>query len=287
MKHISSDKIFGVVNGFILIILGLICMFPFINIAAVSLSSNDAIITRKVTFFPVGMHWRYYTKVLSDISMLNSMKFTVLLTVAYVILALIFTVMLAYPLSRKRLKGRKVIIFLVTFTMYFNGGIIPTYMVVQKLGLLNSTLSLILPVMINTYYMIIMKSFFSSVPESLIESAIIDGCNEIRILIKIILPLSLPVIATMSLFYAVFRWNSFQDAVFYMSDPKKFPLQLKLRQLISANQINMDIQTDADTFATEGIKAASLMFATIPILLVYPWLQKYFVKGMTIGAVKG
>lgn len=171
--------------------------------------------------------------------------------------------------------------------MYFNGGIVPSFLIVQKLHLLDSIWALILPGVVNTYYLIIMKSFFSSIPESLVEAAIIDGYTEIGVLFKIVLPLSMPVLATMTLFYAVQRWNSFQDALFYITSPGKFPLQLKLRAIVLANQINdqPDLMQQ-QALNTEGLKAATLIYATIPILIVYPWLQKYFVQGMTLGAVK-
>ncbi|MCX7711779.1 MAG: carbohydrate ABC transporter permease [Clostridia bacterium] len=287
MKFKMGDKIVGYINAMLLSLFAAICILPFINVLAVSLSSNRAIVSGMVTVYPIELNYKAYIKVLTDRIILKSIGFSAVLTILYVACALILTIMLAYGLSRKKLRGRNFILLFVTFTMYFNGGIIPTFLVVQKLGLLDSIWSLVLPVAINTYYMIIMKTFFSSIPESLIESAVLDGCNEFMILIKIVLPLSLPVIATMALFYAVYRWNAFQDAVFYISDPDKFPIQLRLRELILQNQINQDIQTDSETFVSEGIRAASLMVATAPILVVYPWLQKYFVKGMTIGAVKG
>lgn len=287
MKLRTGDKIVGYINGILLVMFAAICLLPFINVLAVSLSSNRAIVSGFVTVYPIELNFKAYTKVITDRIILKSIGFSAVLTVIYVVCALVLTIMLAYGLSRKKLKGRSFILIFVTFTMYFNGGIIPTFLVVQKLGLLDSIWSLILPVAINTYYMIIMKTFFASIPESLLESAVLDGCNEFMILIRIVLPLSLPVIATMALFYAVYRWNAFQDAVFYISDPDKFPIQLRLRELIMQNQINQDVQTDSETFVSEGIRAASLMVATMPILLVYPWLQKYFVKGMTIGAVKG
>ena len=287
MKMKTGDKIIGYINTVLLLIFSAACLLPFINVLAVSFSSNRAIVSGFVTIYPIEFNIKYYLKVLTDRFMLNSIAFTAFLTIVFVIVALVLTIMMSYALSRKKMKGRSFILFIATLTMYFNGGIIPTYLVVQKLGLLDSMWSLVLPVAINTYYMIIMKTFFSSIPESLLESAVLDGCNEFMILIRIVLPLSLPVIATMALFYAVYRWNAFQDAVFYISDPNMYPIQLRLRELVLQNQINQDITTDAESFVSEGVKAASLMVATLPILVVYPWLQKYFVKGMTIGAVKG
>jgi putative aldouronate transport system permease protein len=282
-----GDRITGYINVVLLLVFSGACLLPFINVLAVSLSSNRAIVSGLVTVYPIEFNIKYYAKVINDRFMLNSIAFTAFITAVYVVVALAMTIMLSYVLSKKKMRGRSFVLFIATLTMYFNGGIIPTYLVVQKLGLLDSMWSLVFPVAINTYYMIIMKTFFSSIPESLMESAVLDGCNEFMILLRIVLPLSLPVIATMALFYAVYRWNAFQDAVFYISDPKMYPIQIRLRELIMQNQINQDVMTDSETFVSEGVKAASLMVATIPILIVYPWLQKYFVKGMTIGAVKG
>jgi putative aldouronate transport system permease protein len=286
MKYGVGDKIFSIVNGFILVVIGLICIFPFFNVIATSFSSGDAITSGKVGLFPVGTNLEFYKKILADPSIFISFKFSVIMTAIFVVVALFMTTMVAYALSRKKLRGRKFFTVMIVVTMYFTGGIIPSYLVVQKLNLLNNMWGLILPLMINTYFMIIMKSFFSSIPESLLEAATIDGCNDIGILFRIVLPLSLPVLATMTLFYAVQRWNGFQDAVFYITDPDKYPLQMKLRALIQ-NQVNANVDVGSlVTVNPEGLKSACLILATLPILIVYPWLQKYFVKGMTLGGVK-
>jgi len=284
----TSDKIIDFFNIAVMIIASLVCLFPFINVIATSLSSSNAITSGKVTFIPIEFNLDFYKKVLPDPSMLQSLKFTIYLTIVYVFLALLVTIFAAYPLSRKRLRGRKTLTIIVTLTMYFSGGMVPSFLIVQKLHLLDTIWSLILPGLINTYYLIIMKSFFTSIPESLTEAAIIDGCTEIGVLFKIVLPLSMPVLATMALFYAVQRWNSFQDALFYITSPERNPLQLKLRAIVLANQVNdrSDAEAMKQALNTEGLKAATLVYATVPILIVYPWLQKYFVKGMTIGAVK-
>ena len=288
MKISITDKVLNYINISLLVIISLACLFPFINVLATSFSSDNAITSGKVTMYPIGFNLDYYNKVLPDPAMLKSLQFTSITTVIFVILALFATTCAAYPLSKKNLKGRKTITMLITFTMYFTGGIIPTFIMVKNLNLIDTMWSLIFPIMINTYYLIIMKSFFSSIPESLTEAAIIDGCNEIEVLFRIVLPLSLPIIATMALFYAVQRWNTVQDAIFYITSTDKYPLQMKLRALVLLNQVNdqQDVQI-TKTINTEGLKAASLIYATVPILIAYPWLQKYFVKGMTIGAVKG
>ena len=287
MRESKGEKTIGIINMAVLILISLACILPFINIFAMSLSSNASIVSGKVVFLPVEFTLDMYNKVLSDVTMITSIKFTTILTVIYTFCALFCTIILAYPLSRKTLRGRKPIMIFVVFTMYFSGGIIPSFLVVKNLNLLNSIWALILPCLINTYFFIIMRSFFMNIPESLIESALLDGANEIQILFKIILPLSAPVIASIALFYAVQRWNGLQDAVFYINSPSKYPLQLKLREMILSSVINEDPSSVKEVFALEGMKSATLIIATLPILIVYPLLQKYFVTGMTLGAVKG
>ncbi len=289
IKKSAGERIFDITIHVFLILLAFICLFPFVNTAAVSLSDTNAIMAGKVLLWPVGFELSAYKTVFGDSSMIRSLLFTIGLTLLYTAIAVIMTILAAYPLAQKRLKGRKFFTLMITFTMYFSGGMIPSYLLVSELGLLNSIWALILPCAINTFNMIVMKSFFSSIPESLAEAARIDGCNDLMILVKIILPLSTPIIATISLFYAVQRWNSFTDALYYINDAKLYPLQMKLRQLISLNMVDqlvMDSQTEENVAIPESIKSASLMFATVPILLVYPWLQKYFVKGVMVGSIK-
>ncbi|MEE0970050.1 MAG: carbohydrate ABC transporter permease [Clostridia bacterium] len=179
---------------------------------------------------------------------------------------------------------------LITVTMYFHAGMIPTYLLVYNLGLIDHVWALILPCVLNTFNMIMMRTFFKSVPVELEEAAMIDGCNDFQVLWNIMLPVSKPILATIALFYAVQRWNSFSDALYYINNPKLYPLQLKLQQIIQQGQAdNMmsDINSQLDVVVPKTVQAASIIFATIPILLVYPKLQKYFVKGAMIGAVKG
>lgn len=290
MKRTIGDKIFDIVNVFFLTFFAFLCLFPFINIIAVSLSDNGAIISGKVFLWPVGLNTVAYKEVFTDLSMIRSFGFTVVLTVVYTLITLMMTILCAYPLSKQRLKGRTAFLLIITFTMYFSSGSIPIYLLVSELKLLNTIWALILPGAVNTFNMIVMKSFFSSIPAGLEESAKIDGAGHFRILFSIVLPLSMPIIATISLFYAVGRWNGFSDAIYYINDPKMFPLQLKLRQLISLNNVDQmmtNLQDEQDFIIPEQIKSASIMFATVPILLVYPWLQKYFVKGMMVGSIKG
>lgn len=297
MKELSqkhfSDRVMSVFIVIFVMACLVVCVGPFLNIIALSLSSNEAIVSQKVFLLPVDFTLNTYKNVLMDASISRSFLYTVTLTLVYTAISLFMTVCAAYPLTRKTLKGRSFFLILILVTMYFSGGIIPDYLLVSRLNLTDTMWSLILPSMISVFNLLVLKSFFTStIPESLLESAKIDGCSDIGILIKIVLPLSLPVLATLCLFYAVWRWNTFQDARFYINDTKQFPLQLKLYLLFFESS-----STDASLLLSEGnsytasvpeaIKAACVVVATVPILLVYPWLQKYFVSGMTIGAVKG
>lgn len=284
-----KNRIFDIIVFIIVLISVLICIIPFLNILALSMSSNAAVVSQKVTIYPIDFNLEAYRTVFQDHAMVYSLVYSIVLTVVSTALSMVTTILAAYPLTKKRLKGRNFILMLMLITMYFSGGVIPDYILVKNLHLLNSVWSLILPGLMSVYNMIIMKSFFQSMPESLAEAAALDGCNDLMILIRIVLPLSLPSIATISLFYAVGRWNGFQDALFYITQPSLYTIQLKLYQIINISQ-QLDIQQEGTagvSITPEGLKAASVMFATVPILIVYPWIQKYFVSGVMIGAVKG
>lgn len=290
IKMSVGDRVFGIVNLTIIILIAFTCIFPFINMLAISFSDSAAVMAGSVSLWPKGFQLEAYSKVFENSAMWRSLLFTIFLTVLYTFIALALTTLCAYPLSKKRLKGRNVFLMLITFTMYFSAGTIPTYLLVYNLHLLNTIWALILPCAINTFNMIMMKTFFQGVPESLEESAIIDGCSDFGVLLRITLPVSKPILATLALFYAVQRWNAFSDALYYINVQEMYPLQLKLQQLIAQGQAdNMmnDVNAQLNTVVPETIKAASIIFATVPIILVYPWLQKYFVKGVMIGAVKG
>lgn len=290
MKTKFSDRI---IDFFItLVIIGVVvaCVIPFLYIISMSLSSNSAIISQKVTLFPVEFTLETYKTILNDSAMIYTLLYTIALTVGYTAVCMLLTICAAYPLTKKRLKGRNVLLFIIIITMYFSGGMIPEYILVKNLNLLDKVWSLVLPGALSVYNMIILKTFFTSLPESLDEAASIEGANDLHILIKIVLPLSLPALATLSLFYAVGRWNGFQDALLYITRKNLFPIQLKLYQIISVNQ-QLDVQQGEGSMgmniAPEALKSASVIFATVPILVIYPWLQKYFVSGVMIGSVKG
>ena len=279
----------------LMVIIGLIsltCLLPFLNVAALSLSSKSAILRGDVGFWPVEFNTVAYQAIFSDKSMTRSLVFTIVITLVYTLFSMILTILMAYPLTKKRLRGRKFFSFLALFTMYFSGGTIPIYLNIKDLGLLDSPWSLILPGMLSTYNMIILKSFFQSLPSELEEAAIIDGASDFRVLINVYLPLSMASIATLTLFYAVGKWNSFQDALYYISTKAYQPLQLKLYNIIKGSQA-VDIaameggSSAVASSVSESIEPATIIFATLPILVVYPFVQRFFVAGVTIGAVKG
>ncbi len=276
----------------VILLLVATCVLPFLNVLAISLSGKSAILRGEVNFWPIDFNVDAYQVIFQDKSMTWALFYSIMLTLVYTVMAMILTILLAYPLSRQRLKGKKFFTLMVMFTMYFSGGLIPTYLTIKNLGMINTVWSLILPGVISTYNMVIMKNFFLSLPRELEEAANIDGANDFQILWQIILPLSLPSIATLFLFYAVGKWNSFSDALYYVQDRALQPLQLKLYYVIKGTtsvEISMVEGNAADmgNKVSESIESACIMFATLPILIVYPFVQKYFVQGATIGAVKG
>ena len=224
--------------------------------------------------------------------MIHCLLYTVEVTVLYTAIAMALTILMAYPLTKKRLAGRKIFSFIAMFTMYFSGGTIPIFLNIKELGLINTMWALLLPGALSTYNMIILKSFFAALPYELEEAATIDGANDFQILVRIYLPLSLASIATLVLFYAVGKWNSFQDAMYYIQTRDLQPLQLRLYNLIKGSTaVEVSVQEgNANSLASEvseSIESATIMFATLPILVVYPFVQRYFVAGVTLGAVKG
>lgn len=288
-KMTLGDKILEGVFSLIILFCVLMTVIPFLNVIATSLSSPEDITLGNVWLLPKGFSIEAYRAVFTDNSMMWALVYTIFLTFTYTVLAMLMTILVAYPLTKRRLWGNKVFTFIVIFTMYFSGGIIPEYILYKTLKLSNTIWVLIIPTLISTYNMIILKSFLLGLPDSIEESARLDGASDFCILFKIVLPLSKPVLATLCLFYAVQRWNSFQDALFYITNTKLYPLQLKLNMLINITQSSELTQFEGANLTklvAENIKSASIMFATVPIVLVYPWLQRYFVTGVTLGAVK-
>ncbi len=287
----KQSKVADVLIAVICFILMFICLLPMLNVLARSLSSSYYLIRNEVTLWPKGWNLDAYKTVLQNTKYTHSMGFTAVLTLCCTVFSLMMTVMCAFPLIFEQMRGRKVINGLIVFTMYFSAGTIPNYLLMKNLNLLNTVWVLAIPSCLSIYNTIIMRSFFFSVPESLREAAEIDGAGPIRMLVRIYLPLSLPVLATLALFYAVGRWNGFSDALMYLNDKRSdiYPIQLYLYNILQ-NATSTEVATQ-EGFSTPGVgetlKMATVMFATVPILLVYPWLQRYFVTGATIGAEKG
>ncbi|MCY9665491.1 carbohydrate ABC transporter permease [Paenibacillus alginolyticus] len=284
-----GEKIFTVVNHIFFILLGLSTIFPFINLIAKSLSSESAVVSGMVTLYPIDFQIGTYKYVASNSLFLNAFMVSITVTLVGSLLALFMTTLAAYPLSKPRLRGRKFFIIMYLFTMLFSGGLIPTYLLMHKLNLIDKLPVLFLPFMINVYNMLIVKSYFESLPDSLEESAKMDGASNMTILVRIILPLSMPVLATIALFYAVTFWNDYFTSLIYINSVEMKPLQLYLKELfVSSTDAFMRTNVDASlNVSPQSIQAASIILATLPILFVYPFLQKYFVKGVLVGSVKG
>ncbi len=284
----SADKAWDIVFVIICLIVSAMCIIPMLNLLAKSLSGVDYLVRNEVYLLPKGLNFNAYTTVLKDPKYIRAFFWTVFLTVVCTLLSLTMTTLCAFPLIFENLRGRKAINIFITITMFFNAGTIPNYLLMQKLHLLSNPLVLIIPGVLSVYNMIIMRSFFYGIPDSLRESAEIDGASFFVILLQIYLPLSKPVMATLALFYAVGRWNGYSDALMYMRDDKFYPLQLLLYNII--NNINQVEVATQEGFSAPGLsaslKAAIVMFSTVPILCIYPFLQKYFIHGVTLGAVK-
>lgn len=284
-----GEKIFTVVNHIFFILMGLSTIFPFINLIAKSLSSEAAVVSGMVTLYPIDFQIGTYKYVASNSLFLNAFMVSITVTLVGSLLALFMTTLAAYPLSKPRLRGRKFFIIMYLFTMLFSGGLIPTYLLMHKLNLIDKLPVLFLPFMINVYNMLIVKSYFESLPDSLEESAKMDGASNMTIFVRIILPLSMPVLATIALFYAVTFWNDYFTSLIYINSVEMKPLQLYLKELfVSSTDAFMRTNVDASlNVSPQSIQAASIILATLPIIFVYPFLQKYFVKGVLVGSVKG
>lgn len=290
-RAINKFRISDAVMMAILVVLCATCVLPFIHLAAKSISGNSYVIAKQVAFIPKGINFDAYVSLFKDGSMTYSMVYSVIVTLIFTALGMLVCTCAAYPLSKKRLKGRTAITYLLMIPMYFSAGLIPGYLLMKDLHLLDSMWVLILPLIYSPYNMLIMKTNFqSSIPDSLEESAFLDGASNFQILTKIVLPLSKPILATLSLFYAVGRWNAYADNKYYIKSEQLKMIQYKLSQLVSSAseaQTATLSEAAAVTSTPEVLQAAAIMFVTIPIICIYPFLQKYFVKGVMVGAVKG
>lgn len=276
-------------DAFLTILMGLVALvtlYPFWDVAVVSLIDLVEYSGSRIHLWPRRLDLSAYRFIMKSEELWRSYGVTVFVTVFGTVLNMVLTVLPGYVLS-KNLKGTRVIMFLIVFTMLFQGGLIPLYIVVRKAGLMNSLWALIMPSAILTWNLIIMRNFFATIPESLEESAKIDGAADLTILARIVIPLSMPAIATISLFYAVGHWNEFFAAVMYITDRRKWPIQLYLRGLLFENEAATRSGGDDPYLLGMPVKMAAIMVATVPVMLVYPFFQRYFVKGILVGAVKG
>ena len=282
-----GERIFNVINIIIVTLVGLLCLAPFIHVIAKSFSGNMPLVLKKVYFWPKEFQLDNYSFVLSNKQYLVSMKNSFIITVCGTVLSMVITFLTAFVFTRQNLPFQKLYVGLFIFTMFFGGGIIPTYLLFSSVGLLDTYAVLILPGGVGVFNIILMRNFMESISPSLEESARIDGASNMVILFKIILPLSIPAIATISLFFAVGKWNAYFNAVIYTTRKDLMPIQLYLRNILQ----NLDLLAEEDPeqlayVSTEGVRASTTISAILPILCVYPFLQKYFVGGMMIGAVK-
>jgi multiple sugar transport system permease protein/putative aldouronate transport system permease protein len=293
IKESGSDLLFNIANSIFLIFICLIILYPLIHIVSASLSAGDAIMAGKVGLIPVGFNLKAYQKVLEYqliwIGFSNSLFYASVGTLVNISMTLIA----AYPLSRADLPSKNIFLSLFVFTMMFSGGIIPTYLLVKDVGLLNTRWALIIPNAISVWNLLITISFFrTSIPIELYEAAQLDGASDFHYFIKIILPLSTPIIAVLTLYYAVGHWNQFFDAMLYLGKTELYPLQLILRQILIDNQVDLSLMADVREIAQREelqalIKYAVIVVTSLPVMLIYPFAQKYFIKGITLGAVKG
>ncbi|MCY9668104.1 carbohydrate ABC transporter permease [Paenibacillus alginolyticus] len=285
-----SGILFDGLNYTLLALFAVLTVLPFLYVLAGSVATDAELTQRSFFLIPQTFSMSGYQYILSSSTLFRSILVSVGVTVVGTLVNLAFTVTMAYPLARRELMGRNSVLNLVVFSMLFSGGLIPTYLVVKGLGMLDSYWSLIIPGAISAFNLIVVKNFFQELPPGLEESAKIDGCTEIGILWKIVLPLSKPVLATFALFYAVGHWNNFFSALLYINDAAKWPLQVMLRQIVMLSQSAGDMSQMDPYFAKppeQTIKMAVIVVGTIPILLVYPFLQKHFAKGVLIGSIKG
>ncbi|MEC0242103.1 carbohydrate ABC transporter permease [Paenibacillus dokdonensis] len=292
MGDTRGDKLFGIVNTIVLLIILAIVMYPLIFVVSASISNQLAVSSGKMWLFPKEFTLVGYRKVFQNHDILVGYGNTFLYAVVGTSINLVMTILAAYPLSRRKFAGKNIIMFIMVFTMFFSGGMIPTYLIIKKLGMLNTMWSLVIPNAVAVWNIIIMRTFFQeSVPAEVQEAAMIDGCSHTGILMRVMLPLSMPILAVMTLFYCVDHWNSYFSALIYLTDRAKFPLQLILREILIQNQ--MDKMSGGATSLSEqimygqAIKYAVVVVANLPVFLLYPFLQRYFVQGMTIGAIKG
>lgn len=289
-----SDKTFEVLNNIFLTIVLIIVVYPLIFVLSASISDPQAVSSGKMWLWPVDITFKGYEKVFADSSIWRGYGNTILYTIVGTAVHLFVLLPCAYALSRKELKGKKIILWFILFTMLFNGGLIPTYLVVKSLGMLDTMWAIVIPGVVGAWSILVARAFFQqSIPDQLVEASKIDGASDFYIFMRIVLPLSIPIIAVMALFHAVNLWNQYFNALIYLSDRDMYPLQLILREILVVNQMQLNdpsgggAESLVEQVKTAGlIKYAVIIVSSLPLLIVYPFIQRFFVQGVLIGSIK-
>ncbi|MGG1517970.1 carbohydrate ABC transporter permease [Paenibacillus oryzisoli] len=291
LKQSFGDRMVGISFAVMLTLITLTVLYPLIFVLSASVSNPEHVVTGRMWLYPIEFTWDGYNKIFHNRDILAGYGNTIIYTLVGTSINLVMTVLAAYPLSRKDFAGRGIITTFIVFTMFFSGGLIPTYLLIKKLHMINTMWALVIPGAVSVWNIIIMRTFFqSSIPIEVQESAAIDGCSNRQLLVRIVIPLSMPILAVMVLFYSVGHWNSYFNALIYLSDRHKFPLQLFLREILvqeDMSEMQQSSFTVKNILQKETIKYAAIIVANLPIFMLYPFLQKYFVKGMLVGAIKG
>ncbi len=287
----KKSRTFDVVVIIMFAALALLTLYPFYNVIILSFSNTESVAKHIPYLLPFALDLTGYKTIIQDSDFINSLLVSLFVTIAGTAVNMVLSVIAAYVLSRKYLDGRNMIMSVIVFTMLFGGGLVPTYMVIKDMGLINKVWAMILPTAINTYYLIIMKNYFLGLPDGLFEAAKLDGAGEWTMLWKVAFPLSKPIMATFTLFYAVDRWNEWCNALLYINKKALSPLQIYLRDILTS--LNSQLSTQAQQMmgstqkvSTSAVQMATIVITALPIMLVYPYLQKYFVNGVMVGGIK-
>lgn len=286
-KNFRKIEALDVIVWIFAILMMVIVVLPFLNVVSLSLSSSSAILQGKVSFWPVGITFDAYAEMLRTPKILNAYKNSFIYTFGGVALSLVLLTLTAYPLSRKGLPGRGKIIGMILFTMFFNGGMIPFYILMQNLGLMDSVWAIILPWAIPQFQLLLLKNYFENVPDEIYEAAIMDGASEFRILGQIFVPLAAPIFATVAIMIATSLWNNYMNPLMYLTTQSKFPLQLVLQEMLVEDKVQDSPYTQGATLTPTGLKNVTVMISVLPLLIIYPFVQRFFIGSIYVGAVKG
>lgn len=282
-----DEKVFRFLSGALILLFSVACLLPFLRVVSEAVSGDTAVASGEILILPKDFTLKQLKFILDTPQFTQGMWVSLSSTVVYTAVSIVLTCMLAYPLSRTYLPGRRGLMFYVVFTMLFNGGMVPTYLVVKNLGILNTFWALIVPLAISQFNVVVLVNGFLGIPKEMEESALIDGAGQFTILARIMVPLAKPTLAAILLFYAVARWNGWFDAVMYVNDRSLFPLPVIIKDLVQQGVNTSMFPSLTTPPPTQAIRSAAVIFSIVPIILVYPFLQKYFVKGVTLGGVKG